>query len=247
MGFFLYDNLTRFSDLLRAEKLDQLADAYSARADALHFALDACWRGDRFVRAFADDGSEFLSVGAMSSAWPVLSGAARGERGRKALEHALGELDKGDRVLLVTPPYDETSKPFPGRSADYPPGVRENGGQYTHGASWFVDALTRFGERAAQENDADQSARDFSHAVEVWWALSPLTKTSPEKIDVYGLPPHQQPADVYDGPGYEGRGGWAWYTGAASRMMSSAYAMLGLAVENGELKPRTDAFDKRRA
>ena len=139
-----------------------------------------------------------------------------------------------------------TSKPFPGRSADYPPGVRENGGQYTHGASWFVDALARFGGKArTQEGDADQSARDFGRAVRGVGIVSPLTKTSPEKIDIYGLPPHQQPADVYDGPGYAGRGGWAWYTGAASRMMSSAYAMLGLAIENGELKPRADAFDEK--
>ena len=62
-------------------------------------------------------------MGAMSSAWPALSGAVQNERGRKALENGLAALDKGDRVLLVTPPYDENSKPFPGRSADYPPGV----------------------------------------------------------------------------------------------------------------------------
>ncbi len=155
------------------------------------------------------------------------------------------KLDKGDRVLLVTPPYDETSKPFPGRSADYPPGVRENGGQYTHGSSWFVDALARLGERAASEGDAGEAARLFSRAVNVWMALSPLTKTTPDQIDIYGLPPHQQPADVYDGPGYEGRGGWSWYTGAASRMMSAAYAMLGVTIENGELKLRADASEDK--
>ncbi|MBB4198398.1 hypothetical protein CCR94_22405 [Rhodoblastus sphagnicola] len=245
MGFFLYDTLIRFSALLRAEKQDKLAESYSARADVLHFALDACWRGDRYVRAFADDGAEFLSLGAMSAAWPALSGAAQGERGRKALEHALAELDKGDRVLLVTPPYDETSKPFPGRSADYPPGVRENGGQYSHGSSWFVDALARLGERASAEGESAQAAQYFSRAMEVWLSLSPLTKTAPEKIDIYGLPPHQQPADVYDGPGYEGRGGWAWYSGAASRMMSAAYAALGVSVENGVLKLRSDASDDK--
>lgn len=241
MGFFLYDNLTRFAELLRMQKQDSLANTYSSRAETLRAALDACWRDNRFVRAFCDDGEEFLAVGAMSSAWPALSGAAQGERGRQALEHALEKLDKGDRVLLVTPPYDETSKPFPGRSADYPPGVRENGGQYTHGSSWFVDALARLGERAAKEGDASEAARLFSRAVNVWMALSPLTKTTPEKIDLYGLPPHQQPADVYDGPGYEGRGGWSWYTGAASRMMSAAYAMLGVTVDSGELKLRADA------
>jgi cyclic beta-1,2-glucan synthetase len=59
------------------------------------------------------------------------------------------------------------------------------------------------------------------------------------------LPPHQQPADVYDGPGYAGRGGWAWYTGAAARMVSAAYALLGVRIEAGELKLRADAFDDK--
>jgi cyclic beta-1,2-glucan synthetase len=242
MGFFLYDNLIHFAALLRREKQDRLADDYEARAEALRFALDACWRGDRYVRAFADDGQEFLPVGAMSAAWPALSGAAQSERGRNALERALAELDKGDRVLLVTPPYDENSKPFPGRSGDYPPGVRENGGQYTHGSSWFVDALARLAGKAAEEGDTEQAARDYDRAFEVWRSLSPLTKTTPDKIDIYGLPPHQQPADVYDGPGYEGRGGWAWYSGAASRMISAAHALLGISVENGALRLRPDAF-----
>ena len=245
VGFFLYDILTRFAALLDAQGDVVGAAEYAGKASALTYALDACWRGDRYVRAFADDGQEFLPIGAMSSAWPALSGAAQSERGRKALENALSELDKGDRVLLVTPPYDENSKPFPGRSADYPPGVRENGGQYTHGSSWFVDALTRLGEKAAREGDAEQAARDYSRAFEVWLSLSPLTKTTPDKIDLYGLPPHQQPADVYDGPGYEGRGGWSWYSGAAARMISAAHALLGVNFANGELRLRADSFDEK--
>jgi cyclic beta-1,2-glucan synthetase len=72
-----------------------------------------------------------------------------------------------------------------------------------------------------------------------------LTKTGPEKIDLYGLPPHQQPADVYDGQGYAGRGGWSWYTGAAARMTSAAHALLGIKLENGELTLRADAFDDK--
>ncbi|WP_294533630.1 glycosyl transferase family 36 [uncultured Rhodoblastus sp.] len=245
VGFFLFDILTRFVVLAEAQGLHGQAEAFRARALNLEAALDLCWRGDRFVRAFADDGSEFRPLGAMSSAWPALSGAASGEKGREALENGLAGLDKGDRVLLVTPPYDENSKPFPGRSADYPPGVRENGGQYSHGSSWFVDALVRLGETASAEGDEAQARKDFSRAFEVWLSLSPLTKTGPEKIDFYGLPPHQQPADVYDGPGYAGRGGWSWYSGAAARMTSAAHALLGLRLEEGELKLRPDAFDDK--
>ncbi len=225
--------------------MSKLAGDLRERALKLEEALDRCWRGDRYVRAFADDGAEFLPMGAMSSAWPSLSGAAVSEKGREALENGLLALDKGDRVLLVTPPYDENSKPFPGRSADYPPGVRENGGQYTHGSSWFVDALVRLGEKAAGEGDEAQALQDFSRAFEVWRSLSPLSKTGPDKIDVYGLPPHQQPADIYDGPGHAGRGGWSWYTGAAARMTSAAYALLGVKLEDGELKLRPDAFAEK--
>ena len=242
VGFFLYDILTHFSALLTARGMGGLADDFSERAVNLQAALDSCWRGDRFARAFADDGAEFLPMGAMSSAWPALSGAVRSERGRKALENGLAALDKGDRVLLVTPPYDENSKPFPGRSADYPPGVRENGGQYTHGSSWFVDALVKLAEKAVKEGDEAQAHGDLARAFEVWESLSPLTKTGPDKIDIYGLPPHQQPADVYDGEGYAGRGGWSWYSGAAARMISAAHALLGIGLVDGELKLRPDAF-----
>ena len=244
VGFFLYDILGSFIALLEAQGEVKQARAYAARAKDLRKALDACWRGDRYVRAFGDDGAEFTPMGALSSAWPALSGAAEGERGRDALENGLAALDKGDRVLLVAPPYDENSKPFPGRSADYPPGVRENGGQYSHGSSWFVDALVKLGERRAGSDPA-QALRDYARAFEVWQSISPLTKTSPQKIDLYGLPPHQQPADVYQGFGYEGRGGWAWYSGAAARMISAAHALLGIGLEEGELKLRPDAFAEK--
>ena len=76
----------------------------------------------------------------MTSAWPALSGAVEPERARAALDHAMAALEHPDRILLLTPPFDETSRPYPGRIADYPPGVRENGGQYSHGSSWTVDA-----------------------------------------------------------------------------------------------------------
>ena len=65
---------------------------------------------------------------------------------------------------------------------------------------------------------------------------------TPQSADIYGLPPHQQPADVYEGPGYDGRGGWSWYTGAAARMLSASYTLLGIEIENGELRLRDDAF-----
>ncbi|MGE0196843.1 MAG: hypothetical protein AB7P48_14620, partial [Methylocystis sp.] len=128
----------------------------------------------------------------------------------------------------------------------YPPGVRENGGQYSHGVSWFVDALSKLAAQAQQRGDARAADELFRKAFETWIAISPISKLiTPAAADIYGLPPHQQPADIYNGEGYEGRGGWSWYTGAAARMLSAAYALLGLEFENGELKPRPDAFSPK--
>jgi cyclic beta-1,2-glucan synthetase len=165
------------------------------------------------------------------------------QRGVECVEHALKVLEKPDRVLLVSPAYDEHSRPFPGRSAEYPLGVRENGGQYSHGVSWFVDALTKLAEQAANAGRGDEAERLYARAFEVWAAISPLSKYQTLKsADIYGLPPHQQPADVYEGPGYEGRGGWSWYTGSAARMLLAAYGMLGFKLENGVFSLREDSF-----
>jgi cyclic beta-1,2-glucan synthetase len=167
-------------------------------------------------------------------------------RGRETIENALAVLGRPNRVLLVTPAYNEHSSPYPGRSAEYPPGVRENGGQYSHGVSWFVDALSKLAVQARAEDDAQSAEALFRQAFDTWIAISPISKlTTPADADIYGLPPHQQPADIYEGPGYEGHGGWSWYTGAAARMMSAAYAMMGIEFENGELKLRSDAFEQK--
>ncbi len=243
VGFFLHGILIDFAKLCDKRGRRKFAARYRAEAEKLRGALDKCWRGDRYLRAYADNGKEVVPMSAMTSSWPVLSRAVDFERGVETVEKALELLQKPDRVLLVTPHYDEQSDPFPGRSAEYPPGVRENGGQYSHGSSWFVDALSKLAETAADRGDAAEAARLYGRAFEVWKAISPLSKyATPEAADRYGLPPHQQPADVYNGPGYEGRGGWAWYTGSAARMMLGAYGLLGFKMEKGEFTLRPDAF-----
>jgi len=101
-------------------------------------------------------------------------------------------------------------------------------------------------EPARGRGDAKAAQELFARAVETWTAISPLSKLdTPAAADIYGLPPNQQPADIYEGEGYNGRGGWAWYTGSAARMISAAYALLGLEFENGELRLRPDAFDAK--
>nr|HMN72430.1 glycosyl transferase family 36 [Rhodoblastus sp.] len=207
---------------------------------------DKCWRGDRYLRAFADSGKEVTPMSAMVASWPVISRAVDFSRGVESVEKALNVLERPDRILLVNPHYDEQSDPFPGRSAEYPPGVRENGGQYSHGDSWFVDALVMLAEQAQAKGDAQEAARLFARAYRCWVEISPLSKyATPEAAERYGLPPHQQAADVYEGPGYEGRGGWAWYTGSAARMMIGAYALLGLQLDKGEFSLRADAFEPK--
>ncbi len=246
MGFFLHGILLDIAPLFEAKGDAKRAARYRQQVDKLREALDRCWRKDRYLRAFADDGGEVSPMSAMTSSWPVLSRAVDDARGRETIENALGVLGRPDRILLVTPAYTEQSRPYPGRSADYPPGVRENGGQYSHGVSWFVDALAMLGARARERGDTEAASELFAKAYQCWAAISPLSKfDTPAKADIYGLTPHQQPADVYEGEGYEGRGGWSWYTGSAARMISAAYAMLGLEFENGELKLRADAFDPK--
>jgi len=161
---------------------------------------------------------------------PRCPGAVSAADALAALRADLTQLEGEHLVRVQTPAFDEHSIPWPGRIALYPAGVRENGGQYSHGASWLVDALT------ALARDADNVA-DATHlraeAFRLWQKISPLGRDHPDVAGRYGLAPHQQPADIYSGPGHEGRGGWSWYTGAAARMLWAAYGVLGLELRDG--------------
>jgi cyclic beta-1,2-glucan synthetase len=240
LGFFLHAVLLDFVPLAQRCEGAAAAARYRDAAQRLRAALAPTWRDDAqgrgYLRATDDGGAELRYAGSLMSAWPALSGAVDAARARAALEAGLEHLEKDDRVLLLTPPFDEHSRPYPGRIAEYPPGVRENGGQYSHGASWLVDAWLRCAEAADRDKDAAQAAHCLQRAWALWFKISPLSKgCTPDAAARYGLPPHQQPADVYDGGGHEGRGGWAWYTGAAARMLSTAYDLLGLRMENASL------------
>jgi cyclic beta-1,2-glucan synthetase len=246
LGFFLHGILLDIAPIIEAKGDQQRARRYIDRARKLRLALEKCWTGDRYIRDFADNGRAINPMSAMTSSWPVLSNAVDSSRGIETINNALSVLGRANRILLVSPAYNEHSDPYPGRSAEYPPGVRENGGQYSHGVSWFVDALSKLAVDAREKGELERSSQLFSQAYETWVAISPLSKfNSPAEADIYGLPPHQQAADIYEGPGYEGHGGWSWYTGAAARMLSAAYALLGLEVINGELQPRADSFDPK--
>ncbi len=252
LACFVFDIVTRFARVADHREGPGGGDRYRAEAERLARAIDGVWTGDHYVFDFVDDGRPLDPPSIMAAAWPVLSGAAPLDKGRQALEHGLGALEKPDRILLVTPPFDEGSDPYPGRIADYPPGVRENGGQYSHGASWAIDAWVAIAERSRAAGDAEGARDAMARAVRCWRAISPLGKTEGDQLGVYGLAPHQQPADIYDGESYGGRGGWSWYTGSAARMLSAAYALIGLRMENGHIHvpddlhvPRGDLRIKR--
>jgi cyclic beta-1,2-glucan synthetase len=247
LGFFLHAVLVEFAGFVAEREGDAAAAADLAEAERLRAALAGAWRVERFLRAYTDEGEELAFADALTAAWPVLSGAVDFERGRLAVESTLEHLERDNLVLLLAPPFDHASRPFPGRIADYPPGVRENGGQYSHGVSWLIDALSRLSEQAAAQGLAEEAARLRARAVEIWIKISPLAESTAEHLDRYGLPPHQQPADVYWGPGYTGRGGWSWYTGSAARMLSAAYAVLGLEMRDGELVLPADLFEPKGA
>jgi cyclic beta-1,2-glucan synthetase len=245
LGFFLYDVLLGFSDLVREREGDAAAARYESAADRLEVQLEQAWLGDRYAAAIDDSGAAFTQANVLTSAWPILSGAVDFERGRKALERGLTELEKADRILLLTPPFDAQSSPYPGRIADYPPGVRENGGQYSHGASWAVDAYVRLAELAREKGDFALAAQLKARAFACWSKISPIGKMDGEALATYGLAPHQQAADIYDGAGHAGRGGWSWYTGSAARMLSAAYAILGLELKDGEIIVPEDLFEPK--
>ena len=249
LGFFLHGILVDIAPLFEAKGDAKRARALSrARREACARRWRECWRGDRYLRAFADDGRELSPMSAMTAS---LADAVRRRRRRRA-----GARRSRTRWRCSARPTACCSSrrpstnipiPIPGRSAEYPPGVRENGGQYSHGVSWFVDALAQLGveAKAAGDEAAARGAVRARPSTPGWRSRRSRSSERRSEADIYGLPPHQQPADVYEGEGYEGRGGWAWYTGAAARMLSAAYAMLGLEFENGELHLRADAFDPK--
>lgn len=232
MALFLIEVLQRFLPLT-----DRMAGAEAAERDRaairqLREALGRCWMGDRFLRATSDAGEVFAPLSALMSAWPAIAGATDLERAETALNAGLAGLETPDLIRLLNPAFDADSRPYPGRIALYPPGVRENGGQYSHGASWLIDAALALSDQADQAGDRARADHWRRRAWALWRKLSPLDK-DPVR---YGLPPYQQAADVYWGAGHDGRGGWTGYTGAAARMLWTAYGLLGLRMEAGSLR-----------
>ncbi len=245
MGFFFANVLDGFIPLANMKGDHAFAATCAEALLGQRAALEVGWRGDHYALDFADDGEVIGEPNAMTTGWAAYSGACDDARALAALEGGLKTIERPDRVVLLETPFYEHSHPYPGRIADYPPGVRENGGQYSHGASWIVDGFVRLAVNARGRGESDKAARLLARAFALFEKISPLGKTDPETIAVYGLIPIQQPADIYDGWGHGGRGGWSWYTGSAARMLSAAWAILGIEQADGAVTVRDDLFEPK--
>jgi cyclic beta-1,2-glucan synthetase len=242
MGFFFYDVLTHFVALAEMKGDVAFVRRCEDERAALRDALEVGWQGTHYALDFADNGQALDMPNAMTTGWPAYSGAVDHARGIAAIEGGLKSIEKANRILLLEKPFFEHSSPYPGRIADYPPGVRENGGQYSHGASWIIDGFVRLSREAREAGDSAGAAQLIGRAFTIFEKISPLKKTDPDNLARYGLAPNQQPADIYDGYGHDGRGGWSWYTGSAARMLSAAYAILGVTMVNGEIAIAPELF-----
>src|SRR5512132_3267523 len=204
--------LKDFAELLSLRKLGDEARACRVRAAQLAKTVEAqAWDGAWYRRAYFDDGIPLGSrennearIDSLPQTWAAISGAGDSDRVEVALqsleENLVREAD--DLILLFTPPFDKTSADV-GYIKGYPPGVRENGGQYTHAATWVAMAFARQG--------------DGDKAVRLLRMLNPVEHARDEKdCERYKVEPYVMPGDVYSLAGHVGRGGWTWYTGAAA-------------------------------
>jgi cyclic beta-1,2-glucan synthetase len=232
LGFFLHSILVPFAALCEARGDAARAIRYRNEAGGLRDALGLAWDGDWYRRATFDDGSPLGSrrnvdgqIDSIAQTWGVLSGAAPRARAERALDAVLSRLVRRDAeiVALLAPPFDRGPE-APGYIKGYPPGIRENGGQYTHAAAWVVMAA---------------AALDFAdEALEIFHMLNPVNHTRSEgAVRRYGGEPYVVAGDVSAHPAHLGRAGWTWYTGAAGWLYRAATeSLLGLRREGEVLR-----------
>ena len=214
LGFFLYEVLGRFSDVAAARDDWAFADRCLDAAQQLRKSLEEhAWDGEWYRRAWFDNGtplgsrlSDECRIDSISQSWAVLSGAAdpaRAQQAMTSLEHHLVQRDAG-LIKLLDPPFDLTAQD-PGYIRGYVPGVRENGGQYTHAAVWTTMAFAQMG--------------DPERAWELLRMIMPIAHGSnAAQVATYKVEPYVVAADVYAVEPHIGRGGWTWYTGSAGWM-----------------------------
>ena len=230
MGFFLYAVIDAFAPLCARRGDETRGARLRAHQERLREAIERDgWDGSWYRRGFYDDGtpigsreSDECRIDALVQAWAVLSGAAPRERCVQAMDAVERELIDHERgmVRLLAPPFDRTPHD-PGYIKGYLPGVRENGGQYTHAAMWVVAAMARLG-RSEEAGRLLRGLSPVSHGKSISGHLA------------YQVEPYVVAADVYSNPQHVGRGGWTWYTGSAGWMLRVLLeSILGITIEEG--------------
>ncbi|MGB3225993.1 MAG: glucoamylase family protein [Desulforhopalus sp.] len=232
LGFFLYEVLMRFAEVAKLRGDITFVERCTSEADILRRNIEEHgWDGEWYRRAYFDDGTPLGSfqnsecrIDSIAQSWSVLSGAGDPERSRLAMEAVDKHLVRRAHGLiqLLDPPFDK-SELNPGYIKGYVPGVRENGGQYTHAAIWTAMAFARRG--------------DNRRAWELFSMINPVNHgRTPAEIAIYKVEPYVVAADVYAVPPHTGRGGWTWYTGSAAWMYRLIVeSLLGLRLEVDKL------------
>jgi len=233
LGFFLYAVLLQFAEVSHLRGDVSFAERCQAEAAQMRRNIELYgWDGEWYRRAYFDDGSPLGSatnaecqIDSIAQSWAVLSGASQGERSRMAMDAVDRRLVRRESGLiqLLDPPFDKSDL-NPGSIKGYVPGVRENGGQYTHAAIWAVMAFAALG--------------DNRRAWELFDMINPVNHgKSPEAIGTYKVEPYVIAADVYALSPHIGRGGWTWYTGSAGWMYRLILeSLLGLRLEVDKLR-----------
>ena len=211
LGWFLYHTLEHFEKIATARGATAQALEWSGHRAKLKTSLDEqAWDGEWYRRAYFDDGTALgtssaseCRIDAIAQSWAVISGAANPAKATAAMKSVERHLirEDGKLALLFTPPF-QASYPNPGYIQSYPPGIRENGGQYTHGATWSIFALA--------------ALQDTEGAMALFSLINPINhaRDTGEAMR-YRIEPYVMAGDVYGEPPFRGRGGWSWYTGAA--------------------------------
>ena len=233
LAFFLYDVLTQFASLARSRRDSVFADRCLAEARQLQRNIEQhAWDGQWYRRAYFDNGEPLGSqsnpecqIDSLPQSWSVLSGAGDPDRSRQAMQSVHDRLVRrtAGLVQLFDPPFDK-SPMNPGYIKGYIPGVRENGGQYTHGAIWVAMAFAQMG--------------DGDRAWDLFALLNPVHHgATAAQIVTYKVEPYVVAADVYAVAPHTGRGGWTWYTGSAGWMYRLLIeTLLGVNLEGAQLR-----------
>lgn len=218
LGWFILAVLNKFIKILeKTDRRHEVGRYNTIYNDLKKNVNENGWDGEWFMRAFHDDGTPLGShvnsectIDSISQSWSVISGAASPEKMEKSmLNHEKYLEDKKHNIIkLLTPPFKSTI-PFPGYIQGYPEGMRENGGQYTHGAVWAMKAYAMM--------------RKAEKAYELFNTLNPINRSSNvEDANIYKCEPYVMTGDIYSNPNHMARGGWSWYTGSAGWLYQSS-------------------------